>query len=89
MVIMSDDRKSVRAFETTVDGQNLEFFAKADAKPLTLVDQQSGSEWDFSGRCVNGQFKEHQLKRVDVLVEYFFDWKNYHPESSLYQLKQE
>lgn len=87
MIVMADDGKSVRAFETDVDGRSLELYAKPDAVPLRLVDQETGSEWDFSGRCVDGPMAGRQLKKVNVLTEYWFDWKNHHPSTAVYTLQ--
>jgi Protein of unknown function (DUF3179) len=85
LLVIGDDRKSVRAFETSVDGRTLEFFAKTGASPLRLVDSETGSEWDFTGKAVNGPLSGKQLRRADVLEDYWFDWKIYHPETDIYQ----
>ena len=85
-LVVADDQKSVRAFERTVAGTTLEFFVKTDTKPLTLVDKETGTEWNFAGLAVTGPMKGQQLKRVPVLNDYWFDWKTYHPKTSLYDL---
>ena len=87
VVVMEDDKKSVRAFEATIDGQHLEFYTKPDAKPVRLVDQETGSEWNFSGRCISGPMTGRQLKRMNVLTEYWFDWKYHHPSTAIYNLQ--
>ena len=81
---MGDDQKSIRVFETTLDGRRLELLAKAGAQPLRLLDAETGSEWDFSGRAVSGPLAGRQLTKVKALKEYWFDWKTYHPESTIY-----
>ena len=86
MIVMADDHKSVRAFERTVEGRQLEFFVKPDVSPLRLVDAQTGSEWDFSGKAVGGPATGKQLTRLAVLNDYWFDWKTYNPGTTLYQL---
>jgi hypothetical protein len=86
MIVLADDHKSVRGFERTVDGRQLEFFVKPDVSPLRLVDAQTGSEWDFSGQAVSGPSVGKQLNRLAVLNDYWFDWKTYHPDTTLYQL---
>lgn len=87
VIVMADDMKSVRGFETNVDGRNLEFHAKVDAKPLRLIDQETGSEWDFSGRCISGPLAGRRLRKVNVLTEYWFDWENHHPSTTVYALR--
>lgn len=85
IVVLGDDRKSVRAFERTVDGRVLELFVKPSVSPLLLVDG-SGSEWDFSGKAVSRARAGKQLKKIALLDDYWFDWKTYNPSTTLYQL---
>jgi hypothetical protein len=83
-LVLDADKKSARAFERTVDGRVLEFFAKAGASPLRLIDAETGSEWDFSGKAVSGPLKDKQLKKIYVLSDYWFDWRTYNPNTSVY-----
>jgi hypothetical protein len=85
-LVAGEDKKSVRAYERTVDGRRLEFFVKADASPLVMVDAETGSEWDFAGRAATGPLAGRQLTKVAVLNDYWFDWKAYHPDTAVYQL---
>ena len=85
-IVLGTDKRSVRAFETVVDGRKLEFFLKPDATPLMLVDAQTASEWDFTGRANSGPLSGKQLKKVAVLNDYWFDWQTYHPKTSIYEL---
>ena len=85
MLVVGDDKKSVRAFETSVDGRTLEFFVKADAFPLRFVDAETGTEWDFTGKAVSGPLAGRQLGATGILLDYWFDWKIYHPGSNVYQ----
>jgi hypothetical protein len=85
LIVLDEDKKSARAFDRSVDGKVLEFFAKPDTKPLRLIDAETGSEWDFSGKAINGTMKGTQLKKVYVLSDFWFDWKIYHPKTAIYQ----
>lgn len=82
VIFLADDKKSVRAFERTIDGQILEFFAKSDSSEI--VDAETGSVWDFSGTVVSGSLSGKQLKKITILKDYWFDWKTYHPNAQLY-----
>ncbi len=86
LIVLGEDRRSVRAFERSVEGRTLEFFAKPNAKPLQLVDAETGSAWDFTGKATGGQLAGRQLNRVYLLKDYWFDWKIYHPKSAVYAL---
>jgi hypothetical protein len=86
VIVLGRDGKSVRAYERVVDGRKLEFFAKKDSAQTVLLDAESGTEWDFSGKAISGQLIGKQLKQVSVLIDYWFDWKNYHPKTFIYDL---
>jgi len=85
IVVMSEDGQSVRAFERKVEGQEREFFLKPNSSPLRLIDDQ-GTEWDFTGTALNGNLAGKQLMRIPVLKDYWFDWKTYNPNTSVYTL---
>src|SRR2546427_356532 len=73
VLVVADDQKSIRVFERTIDGRKLELLARADATPLRLVDAETGSEWDFSGRAVSGPLAGRVLSKTKALKEYWFD----------------
>jgi len=80
IVLLGEDRKSVRAFERG----KYELFAKPGT-PL-LVDAQTGSEWDFTGTAVSGPLKGTRLPKIAVLSDYWFDWRTYNPQTLVYTL---
>ena len=84
LVVLAEDGKSVRVFETLVDGQKTDFFMKPSTSPLRLVDIATQSEWDFTGTAVSGPAAGKQLKKVYVLLDYWFDWKTYNPHTTVY-----
>lgn len=84
VIFLGEDKKSVRAFERELDGRTLEFFVKPDSKEI--VDAQTASVWDFSGKAISGELAGKELKKVTILKDYWFDWKTYHPETQLYTL---
>ena len=85
IIVVAEDKNSVRAFERTINGQELEFFAKSDSKALRLVDAQTGSEWDFTAKAIKGAYAGQKLKQIYLLNDYWFDWKTYNPETTLYR----
>jgi hypothetical protein len=88
VVALGEDNRSVRAFERAVDGRTLEFFQKKDDKnpQFQLIDAETGSTWNFEGKATSGPLAGRQLKKVFVLEDYWFDWRIYHPDTSIYQL---
>lgn len=88
VLMLGEDNRSVRAFERTVDSRKLEFFQKtekADAG-LQLIDAETGSTWNFEGRAVAGPLVGRQLKKLFVLEDYWFDWRIYHPDTTVYNI---
>lgn len=86
VVVVGDDRKSVRVFKAEVDGRSLSLLRKAEPGPIRLLDAETGSEWDFTGAAVSGPLAGTQLEKVFALKEYWFDWKIYNPSTSVYTL---
>jgi uncharacterized protein DUF3179 len=86
LLVLGDDGRSVRAFERTVDGRPLSFFARPGA-PLRLVDAETGSEWSFAGEATAGPLKGKKLAWVQALKDYWFDWRTYNPATSVYTLR--
>ena len=85
MLVLGEDYRSVRAFERSVDGQRLEFFQRTEGS-FELIDSETGSTWNFEGKAIAGPLAGKQLKRVSVLEDFWFDWRIYHPETSIYAI---
>ena len=85
LLAVAKDGKSFRVFVSRVDGQDAEFFLKGDADEWVLVDTASASEWNFQGCAVSGAAKGKCLDQVYALKDYWFDWRNYHPDTTVYK----
>ena len=86
VIVLGDDKRSVRAFERTVEGRRLEFFQKTENNELQLIDAETGSTWNFEGKATGGPLSGRELKKVFVLEDYWFDWRIYHPDTTIYTL---
>jgi hypothetical protein len=85
LLVVGEDGRSVRAFERTLDGRELSFFARPGTPPR-LVDAETGSEWSFAGEATAGPLAGKKLGKVFVLKDYWFDWRGYNPETTVYTL---
>jgi hypothetical protein len=84
LLIVDSDGKSVRCFNRTIENTILDLYLKPGSKPMVLVDVQSGSEWDFSGRAFRGPMVGKVLERIQSLKDFWFDWKLYNPQTQIY-----
>jgi hypothetical protein len=101
LVTVGPDGKSFRVFVRRIDGKDAEFFLKgedappptqADSKSQTpapktwaLLDATTASEWNFQGCAISGPSQGKCLDRVPALKDYWFDWRNYHPDTTIYK----
>ena len=101
LLVLGPDSKSFRVFVARIDGKDAEFFlqgeepAEAQAgktdvksetkKDWTLVDATTASQWNFRGCAISGPAQGKCLDRVPALKDYWFDWRNYHPETTVYK----
>lgn len=83
LIVGGTDGKSIRVFQAQLDEKAAapEYYMSGDR----LIDSESGSEWNFSGCAVNGSRKGICLRPVDALKDYWFDWRNYHPETTIFK----
>ena len=97
LVAVGPDGKSFRVFKSRIDGKDAEFFLKGDTEADTkstpsstvkswiLLDTATASEWNFQGCAISGASQGQCLDRVPALKDYWFDWRNYHPDTSIYK----
>jgi Protein of unknown function (DUF3179) len=100
LIVLGEDGRSVRVFDRRPDvapafrpagptaaarGSAALQFVATPAARLTLVDLETMSEWDFGGRATSGPLGGRTLARLPFLLEYWFDWQTYHPETEVYK----
>jgi hypothetical protein len=83
LIVAGADGKSIRVFQARVAGQAVapEYYRTGDL----LLDAETGSEWNFNGCAVRGSRAGTCLKAVDALKDYWFDWRNYHPDTTIFR----
>jgi cell division septation protein DedD len=59
--------------------------APATPKAWTLLDTTTASEWNFQGCAISGPSLGKCLARIPALKDYWFDWRNYHPDTTIYK----
>jgi hypothetical protein len=95
LLVVGPDAKSFRVFIRRIDGRDAEFFLQAasptngsvpdQTKEWTLLDTTTASQWNFQGCATAGPAKGKCLDRLPALKDYWFDWRNYHADTTIYK----
>ena len=93
LLVLGPDGKSFRVFVSRIDSHDAEFFlqsnsqadASTDKKDWTLLDTLTNSQWNFQGCATAGPAQGKCLDRIPALKDYWFDWRNYHPDTTIYK----
>jgi hypothetical protein len=93
LLVLGPDGKSFRVFVSRIDGRDAEFFLQSNAsaggpsekKDWILLDTTTASQWNFQGCASSGPAQGKCLDRVPALKDYWFDWRNYHPDTTVYK----
>ncbi len=87
LLVVGEDNQSVRVFRDRILGVETapDFYRLIPPKPgALLMDSVTGSEWNFQGCAVSGKAQGLCLERVQVLKDYWFDWRNYNPQTTIW-----
>lgn len=84
VIVLDQDRSSVRVFDRSIDGRALGMFASPDTASHELIDGETGSRWNFRGHAVSGPLAGRMLRKLHAIKDYWFDWKKHHPETLIY-----
>jgi Protein of unknown function (DUF3179) len=87
LLVVGPDDQSVRAFRDRIPGVNGgPDFYRMTTNPADglLMDAPTGSKWSFQGCAVSGTEKGVCLEPVAMLKDYWFDWRNYNPNTTVW-----
>ena len=79
LLVVGPDAESVRVFRRRIPGasQTPDFYRLPDG---VFIDSANGSKWNFQGCTESGAC----LERLDVIKDYWFDWRHYHPDTTVF-----
>jgi hypothetical protein len=84
LLVVGRDGESVRAFHpTSSTGDAAEFFRTPNGDAI-MIDSATGSRWNFKGCAIDGKLKGTCLEQLSVMKDFWFDWRNYHPNTTVY-----
>jgi hypothetical protein len=82
-LVTGPDGESVRVFRSEWNGTDLELYRDAQGGDWRLLDSQ-GNSWNFAGCATSGPATGQCLQKINFLKDYWFDWKNYNPQTTVY-----
>jgi hypothetical protein len=84
VLVLGPDDQSVRVFQRRIAGvaEVPEFYR---VSPAQFMDDATGSTWNFQGCAVSGKSEGRCLARVEAIKDYWFDWRNYNPATTIYR----
>jgi len=71
---------SATVFYSVIEGKSLTFVRKDNH----FMDKETGSLWDITGKCIQGDFKGKSLEPLPHSNHFAFSWLAFHPESEIY-----
>jgi hypothetical protein len=86
-LVTGPDGESVRVFRSQWNGKDIELYrdAQSDGKnPDWHLIDSLGNTWNFSGCATGGPAAGQCLEKINFLKDYWFDWKNYNPQTTVY-----
>jgi Protein of unknown function (DUF3179) len=54
-------------------------------KAWSLLDATTASEWNFQGCAISGSAQGKCLDHLPAVKDYWFDWRNYHPDTTIFK----
>jgi hypothetical protein len=88
LLVVGPDDQSVRAFVDHIpgiDGAPDFYHLVSSTKGALLMDETTGSEWNFKGCAIAGKAQGACLEQIPMLKDYWFDWRNYNPKTTIYR----
>jgi len=86
VIALENDSASFHVWSRIVARDTLTFSYNDRLK--TLVDTNTHSVWDWSGRCIDGTWKGTSLTALQSYQEYWHSWRTFHPNTSQFQSKE-
>ena len=76
-------KRSTQFFNKLLDN-NSKALLSVSVRAAVLIDSATGSQWNFQGCAVSGRLEGRCLERVDAIKDYWFDWRHYNPDTTVF-----
>lgn len=79
---------SATAFESTVDGRTLTFYADASSpETAPIKDKETGTRWTIAGRAIDGPLRGKELNWVRSIQCRWYAWSNEYPQTAVFEAR--
>jgi Protein of unknown function (DUF3179) len=89
LVVVGPDNASIRVFRARFDQSDAapDYYRKTNTgtSSALFIDSATASEWAFNGCAISGKLAGKCLQPVSALKDYWFDWRNYHPQTTVFR----
>jgi hypothetical protein len=83
VLVTGKDGESVRVFRSQWNGSEIELYRDSQSAEWRLIDSR-GNAWNFEGCAITGPATGQCLEKIAFLKDFWFDWKIYHPQTTVY-----
>ncbi len=83
LLVLSADSATFHVWDRNINGQVLQFGPAPDQRTM-LRDNNTGSLWDYQGKCLTGPLQGQQLQPIQSYQEFWHSWSNFHPATIKY-----
>jgi len=82
VVVLENDTASFHVWSRVVANDTLTFSYSDSLK--AILDTNTNSVWDWSGRCTEGTLKGSTLQVIQSYQEFWHSWRTFHPNTERY-----
>lgn len=80
IILLENDTASFHTYSRIINNEVLSFKKTDDS----IIDNNTGSLWNYDGICIDGQLKGKVLTKVASYQEFLHSWEFFHPKSTRY-----
>jgi hypothetical protein len=88
ILVLGPDALSIRAFRARIPNlpARPDFYRTNLTDPAAplMIDSITGTKWNFQGCAMDGAQKGACLERLEVIKDYWFDWRHYNPGTTVF-----
>ena len=77
VIFLENDTASFHTYSRSINNVTLTFLKMQDS----IWDVNTGSQWNYDGRCIDGKLKGRTLTNINSYQEFLHSWEFFHPKS--------